>query len=169
MELLNKIDALLAPALDEMGYTIVRLHFGGEGRYRALQIMAERKDEQPLSVGDCSEISRTASALLDVEDWISGKYNLEVSSPGLERPLVRLEDYTRFEGRAAKVELEETIDGQKRFKGTLKGIDEDENILMHIDKDDTDVALPFRAVAKAKLIVTDEMIQDAKRRAKQNG
>jgi ribosome maturation factor RimP len=167
MELLDNIENMLEPALSDMGYAIVRLHFGGEGRQRTLQIMAERLDEAPLSVGDCSEISKTASALMDVEDLIDGKYNLEVSSAGMERPLIKLADFERFKGRAAKIELDELIEGQRRFKGTLKGIDADDNILMHVEKDGSDVALPFSALLKAKLIVTEQMIKDATRKAKQ--
>ncbi len=164
MDLLKRIDDLLDAPLEDMGYGLVRLHFGGEGRYRALQIMAERLDGGNLSIKDCTEISRTASALLDVEDWIDGRYNLEVSSPGMERPLIKLKDFERFKGRAAKVELEDAIDGQRRFKGELKGINEDDEIIMNVDGEE--VLLPHRMLLKAKLVITEDLLRAIKQENK---
>lgn len=166
MELLDKITALLNEPLADMGYNLVRLRFGGEGKNRVLQIMAERLDEESLGVEDCAQISRTTSALLDVENYIDGAYKLEVSSPGIERPLVKREDYERFKGRAAKIELDELIDGQKRFKGTIMGLNDDQDILFHSDDHPAPMTLPFRAVYKAKLILTDEMIKTAQQNSR---
>lgn len=164
MELIRRIEAILTPAAEEMGLELVRIRFGGEGRTRALQIMAERKDETPLTLGNCSELSKTASALLDVEDIIDGQYNLEVSSPGLERPLVKLKDFERFKGRDAKIELDEPVDDRKRFKGTLEGIDEDNQILLQMEETGETVALPFAALFKAKLILTDDPLKSSKQK-----
>ena len=168
MELTHRIEELLAPAADEMGLEIVRVHFGGEGRARALQIMAERQDGEPLSLADCSDLSKTASTLLDVEDWIEGQYNLEVSSPGMERPLIKAQDFERFTDRMAKVELDTPVNGRKRFKGTLKGMDKDRNIILITEDSNEEVLLPYQDVYKARLVVTHGMIEEAKRKAKKN-
>jgi len=118
-------------------------------------VMVERWDEQPMSVEDCAEISRTVSALLDVSDPIAGAYDLEVSSPGLDRPLVRREDYQRFAGFEAKIELQRPVDGRRRFRGKLMGLDgDDAKLLVGPDT----VRLPLDAIARAKLVLTDELI-----------
>jgi len=169
MDLLERIDELLADPLHDMGYRTVRLTFGGEGRLRSLQILAERLDDVPISIGDCAEISRTAAALLDVEDWITGQYNLEVSSAGMARPLTRHEDYGRFKGRVAKIELDSPINGgesRRRFKGTILGLDDDGNISFAQDDEGETYTIPFAAIQKAKLVVTDEMIMQAQRDSK---
>jgi ribosome maturation factor RimP len=149
-----KIEEIIAPSLDAMGYRIVRILIIG-GRRATLQVMAERLDDAAMSVEDCAEISRTVSALLDVNDPIAGAYDLEVSSPGLDRPLVRREDYARFAGFEAKIELTRPRDGRRRFRGKLLGLDGDDIRLL---VDAVPVALPLAEVARAKLVITDELL-----------
>jgi ribosome maturation factor RimP len=137
-----------------MGYRLVRVSFTG-GRRPTLQVMAERQDMAPMTVDDCAEISHSVSALLDVADPIAVAYMLEVSSPGIDRPLVRREDFERFAGFEAKVELSQPVDGRKRFRGRLLGIDE-RGVRMRLDGGE--VALPYDRIARAKLVLTDELI-----------
>ncbi len=150
----GKIEAMIAPSLDAMGYRIVRVAMTGGGR-PTLQIMAERRDEAPMTVDDCADISRTVSALLDVADPIDVAYHLEVSSPGIDRPLVRRDDFTRFAGFEAKVELSAPLDGRKRFRGRLLGVEGDAVRLL---VDGATVALPLAVVARAKLVLTDDLL-----------
>jgi ribosome maturation factor RimP len=150
----SKIEAMIAPSLEAMGYRVVRVAVTG-GRRPTLQIMAERADDQAMRVEDCTEVSRMVSALLDVADPIAGAYLLEVSSPGIDRPLVRPEDFARFAGFEAKVELNAPVDGRKRFRGRLLGVEGDQLRLL---VDALPVALPIAAVARAKLVLTDELL-----------
>ena len=152
-----KVEDLLAPALDALGYAIVRVQFG-TGRRATLQIMAERRDGAAMSVEDCAQLSRAASALLDVEDPITGAYDLEVSSPGIDRPLTRLHDFERFAGFEAKLETGRPIAGRKRFRGRLLGLAEG---AVRLKEGDTEHALPLADIAKAKLVLTDELLAHA--------
>ncbi len=152
----DKIEAILAPSLTDLGYGIVRVKFVGGGR-RTLQIMAERVDGDGMSVDDCAEISRVASALLDVEDPIEGAYDLEVSSPGIDRPLVRRADFARFAGFEAKVETSRPVDGRKKFKGQLDGLGDGDVVL--VTEGAVTMAIPFDAISKAKLVLTDALIK----------
>ncbi|MGH6799196.1 MAG: ribosome maturation factor RimP, partial [Roseiarcus sp.] len=148
------IDGLIRPSLETMGYRLVRVAVTG-GRLTTLQVMAERIDDQPMGVDDCSEISHTVSALLDVADPIAGAYVLEVSSPGIDRPLVRREDYERFAGFEAKLELDRPIEGRKRFRGRLIGVEGD---TVRLDLGPDIVALPLAGIARAKLVLTDALL-----------
>ncbi len=150
----DKIEAMIAPSLEAMGYRVVRVAMTG-GRRATLQIMAERSDERAMTVEDCADISRTVSALLDVADPIHAPYHLEVSSPGIDRPLVRREDFARFAGFEAKVELAEPVEGRRRFRGRLLGVEGDAVRLL---VDATALALPLAAVTRAKLVLTDELL-----------
>ena len=154
------IAALIQPSLEAMGYRLVRVAFTG-GRRATLQVMAERRDDAPMTVDDCAEISRNVSALLDVADPIAERYDLEVSSPGIDRPLVAREDFERFAGYEAKLETSRPVDGRKRFRGRLLGI-EDETVRLRLDGEG-EVKLPFGAIAKAKLVLTDELLEAARR------
>lgn len=159
-----QVERLIAPSVDAMGYALVQVRFTGGRNHPTLQVMAERKDGVEMTVEDCAEISRAISALLDVEDPVPTAYQLEVSSPGIDRPLVRLEDYTRFAGHEARLESERMIDGRKRFKGKLLGVAED-RIRMRLSDVEAEVEIPFADVSKAKLLLTDELIaQSLKRR-----
>jgi ribosome maturation factor RimP len=148
----NEIARIVEPSLTAMGYRVVRVAMIGRA---TLQVMAERSDEAPMSVEDCADISRTVSALLDVADPIAGAYTLEVSSPGIDRPLVRPEDYDRFAGFEAKLELAAPVDGRKRFRGRILGRSDDR---IRLVTDTGEVALPLAAVARAKLVVTDDLL-----------
>lgn len=121
----TRIEALITPAVQAMGYDVVRVLVSGQQR-PVLQVMAERVDGAPMTVDDCADISRALSALLDVEDPITGAYTLEVSSPGIDRPLTRLADFVRFAGFEARVESALPIDGRKRFRGTLMGVQDEQ-------------------------------------------
>jgi ribosome maturation factor RimP len=149
------IAPIIEPSLEAMGYRLVRVAFLG-ARRATLQIMAERLDDVPMTVDDCTEISRSVSALLDVADPIASAYMLEVSSPGLDRPLTRPDDYERFAGFEARIELGRPLDGRKRFKGRLLGRDDGH---VRLVGDAGEVRLPLADIAKAKLIITDDLLK----------
>ena len=149
------IEALIAPSLEAMGYRVLRAVFTGGGKRATLQVMAERADETAMSVDDCSLVSQTVSALLDVADPIAESYMLEVTSPGIDRPLVRRDDYERFAGFEAKVELTQPLDGRRRFRGRLLGIDDD---AVKLNLGAEIVRLPLAQITRAKLVLTDELI-----------
>jgi len=148
---------MIAPSLEAMGFEIVRILFTA-GRSPTLQVMAERGDGAEMTVEHCAEMSRAISALLDVEDPISGPYQLEVSSPGIDRPLVRRKDFSRFAGELVKIETALAIDGQKRFQGKLLGIADD---CVRIDQKGETVEFDFNNIRRAKLLLTDERIAKA--------
>ena len=154
MDRTAEIERLVQPALEQLGYDLVRVRFDGGG-HRTLQIMAERQDRREMSVEDCAQISRNLSAILDVEDPIVGSYALEVSSPGIDRPLVGRDDYERFAGFDAKIEAHRLLDGRKRFKGKLAGM-RGEDVL--VECDGAERAIPLAEIASAKLLLTDELI-----------
>ena len=148
------VGKLVEPALDALGYELVRVKLSG-GDDRRLQIMAERGDRAEMTVDDCAKISRSLSSLLDAEDPIPDAYMLEVSSPGIDRPLVRLEDYDRFSGFDARVESRTPVVDRKKFSGVLKGV-VGEDILIDVDGEIYQV--PFLEIHRAKLILTDKLI-----------
>lgn len=146
MLLEDKIAMLVEPVLTPIEFRLVRVSFSAG----VLQIMAEPLDEgRQMTVEDCAKISRGVSAILDVEDPISSAYQLEVSSPGLSRPLVSIEDYDRFSGQMARLSSKDLIDGRRRFKGQIRGVDEARNILM--DTAFGAVSIPFDAIESCKL------------------
>ena len=152
--LAGRVAALIAPTIKGMGYDLVRVSIG-IGDNAVLQIMAEPDDGGEMNVDHCVNISRAVSAVLDVEDPIKSAYTLEVSSPGLDRPLVRLADYDRFAGFEAKIQLKNLMDGRKKFKGRVDGTDGN-NVLVDISGEQ--IKFDHGDIAKAKLIVTDEML-----------
>ena len=158
MELIETITKAIEPALVDMGYELVRVAINGT-EMKTVQIMAERQDRKDMTVDDCEKISQMASALLDVADPFSGRWVLEVSSPGIDRPLVKPEDYERFKGEEVKVELNTDIDGRKRFKGILKGI---QGTKITMDFEGIDISFDFADVAKAKLTFKDETLDNKK-------
>ena len=149
MQLSDRIAATIKPALTAMGYEIVRVQLGGGRRSATLQIMCDREDGAPVTLDDCAEISRLASAVLDVEDPIAGEYTLEVSSPGLDRPLTRPKDFERFAGAEARLDLSQPVDGRKRFRGVLRGLDDDAVIL---ETGDGRRRLALADIDKARLV-----------------
>lgn len=162
MSLTDNIAAMIAPSIEAMGYELVRVTLAGSTR-KVLQIMAEPKDGRVMSVEDCARVSRAVSAILDVEDPISGAYSLEVSSPGIDRPLTRLKDFDLWDGYEARIETSEMIDGRKRFKGLLRGTEGDE-VLIEIEEGT--IGLKFDWLADAKLVLTDELITEMLRQKK---
>jgi ribosome maturation factor RimP len=135
----------------------VRVAFLG-ARRATLQIMAERIDDAAMTVDDCTDISRTVSALLDVADPIAGAYMLEVSSPGIDRPLTRPEDYDRFAGFEAKIELGQPLDGRKRFRGRILGRAPDSPDQVRLRAEAGEISLPLAGISKAKLVITDDLL-----------
>lgn len=157
--LVKKIERAITPAAASMGYEIVRVLMIGAGSSRpTLQIMAERPDGTML-IDDCSRLSQAVSAILDVEDMIAEAYNLEVSSPGIDRPLTRLKDFERYAGFEARIEMHSAQDGQRKFKGVLRGIDG--NTILLEQENGTAARLGFDDLDKAKLVLTDDLIRAA--------
>jgi ribosome maturation factor RimP len=161
-----QVAAVIEPVLDSRGFRLVRVTVTGrEGK--TVQVMAERPDGT-MTIDDCEAVSRELSPVLDVHDPVAGSYRLEVSSPGIDRPLVRPSDFEDWSGYEAKIELREAIDGRKRFRGVLEGF-EDGEIRIELDLDQvgrTIIGLPVALVAEARLVLTDELIREALRRAK---
>jgi ribosome maturation factor RimP len=163
-----RVARLVEPVLESLGFRLVRLRMiGASGR--TLQIMAERPDGT-MTIEDCETASRAISPLLDVEDPVSGSYDLEISSPGIDRPLVRPEDFERWQGHEAKIELAVPQDGRRRFRGILSGF-VDGRVQLSIDSPEGDVkkmavSLPFAELAEAKLVMTDRLIADARTKLK---
>ncbi|WP_084115643.1 ribosome maturation factor RimP [Paracoccus sphaerophysae] len=153
----RRLAEIIQPVIEGMGYELVRLRLQG-GKTATLQIMADRP-EGGINVEDCAEISTAVSATLDVEDPLEDAYHLEVSSPGIDRPLTRLKDFATFEGYDARLETNQPIDGRKRFKGVLAGVDGDEVLLNIEERGETvTVGLNFDLLSDAKLLLTDELI-----------
>jgi ribosome maturation factor RimP len=156
---LDDIAALLAPTLHDLGFDLVQVRLVG-GQRRTLQVMAEPLDKKSsMTVDDCAEISHAVSAVLDVADPIEGAYALEVSSPGIDRPLVRPDDFARFAGHEIRAELDQPHDGRKRLVGRLDGLAADGEVLLTIDG--AEWRVPFARIKKAKLILTDALIAAA--------
>lgn len=149
----DRIAELVEPSLDGAGYTLVRVQYNRE----VLQIMAERQDEAEMTIDDCTELSYTLSAVLDVADPIKEHYTLEISSPGLDRPLVRLSDYERFAGHPARIDLIAPLDGRKRFSGILRGAHGDAARLQ-LD-DDVIVELPLSDISRARLDISSQLLK----------
>lgn len=161
--------ALVEPVLESLGFRLVRVQISGrEGK--TVQIMAERPDGS-ISIDDCETISRQVSPLLDVHEPVAGSYRLEVSSPGIDRPLVRPSDFEDWSGYEAKVELSQPVDGRKRFRGVLDGF-EDGEVRMTVDLGELgqqNLGFPVSLVSDAKLVLTDELVREALTRAKELG
>jgi ribosome maturation factor RimP len=157
----DKLLAMLEPASRDLGYEIVRIRMMGS-RTKVLQIMAERPDGKMASL-DCEKLSRGLSPLLEAEDPIESEYTLEVSTPGIDRPLTRLADFDRWVGWQAKLELDRAVDGQRRFSGELAGT-EDNNVCINLDGEEDTALIPFDWLANARLILTDELIRESLRR-----
>jgi len=165
---LGEVERLIGPSVEAMGFRLVRLALMGEARKLTLQIMAEPKDNSAMNVDHCADLSRAISAILDVEDPISTAYSLEVSSPGVERPLMRSEDFARFSGNQVRIETAEPQNGQRRFVGKLLGVDEDHVVLSVTNKSSSEkeLTIPFKKVARAELVLTDDVIRDTLKKRK---
>lgn len=157
MDPIRRIEQMIEPTLTDLGFDLVRVRLSG-GQRQTLQIMAERGDGSGMNVDDCAEISHTVSAILDVEDPIGGAYTLEVSSPGIDRPLVRPRDYERYAGFEAKIEMQTAVDGKRRFRGRIAGLSD---ASVRLTTKDGDIELPLGQIQQAKLVMTDELLAAA--------
>lgn len=160
----RRIAEIIGPVIEDMGFELVRVRYM-TGKTATLQIMAQKADGT-IEVDDCGNISTAASAILDVEDPILDAYTLEVSSPGIDRPLTRLKDFDQWNGYVAKIETHDMIDGRRRFKGTLAGTEGDE-VLVEIEEGT--IGLKFDWLSDAKLVLTDDLIRDVLRSRKDAG
>ena len=160
----RRIAEIITPVVEDMGFEIVRIRLM-TGKESILQVMAQGPDGN-IEVDACAKISTAISAMMDVEDPILDAYTLEVSSPGIDRPLTRLKDFAKWEGFEAKIETDELIDGRRRFKGTLAGVEGDE-VLINIAEGT--IGLKFEWLSDAKLVLTDELIRDVLRGRKDAG
>lgn len=162
------IAALVEPALGDLGFRLVRVTVSGHNG-TTLQIMAERPDGT-ITVEDCADASRRLSPLLDAHDPIAGRYTLEVSSPGIDRPLVRVSDFEAWAGHEAKIETRELVGGRRRFRGTLKGLAGDAvRLEVPADQGGPEVSLAVGLIGEARLVLTDALIRETLRRAKKAG
>jgi len=161
MNVSERIAAIINPTIEGMGFELVRVQVTGESRPR-LQIMAEPIDGRNMDVEDCASLSRAISAVLDVEDPISSAFTLEVSSPGIDRPLTRAKDFDRWKGYEARVEMEHAVSGRKRFSGKLLGLSTEkpnEGELIKIEVEGEVYELPFEDLDRAKLLLSDDLIK----------
>lgn len=154
----RQILELVDPIAESIGLSIVRVRLMGGTLRRRLQVMAERPTDHDISVEECARLSRAMSEVLDVADPISGEYLLEVSSPGIDRPLTRLIDFELFDGFEARLESDRMIEGRKRLKGMLAGI-EGENVAIDLDGEEDTALIPFDWIVDAKLVMSDALIK----------
>ena len=161
----RRLADIISPVIEGLGFELVRIRLMG-GKTRVLQIMADRPDGG-IGVDECGDISTAVSAVLDVEDPVEDNYILEVSSPGIDRPLTRLKDFEMWKGWEARIETTELIDGRRRFKGDLAGVEGDE-VLITIEEsgEEVTIGLKFDWLSDAKLILTDELISEMLRQKK---
>jgi ribosome maturation factor RimP len=160
-----EIAGLVEPTLNEMGFRLVRVIISGRNG-TTVQIMAERPDGT-MTIDDCADVSRQLSPLLDAHDPISGHYTLEISSPGIDRPLVRASDFVAWAGHEAKVETREPVGGRRRFRGLLKGLAGTQvHLEVSADQGGPEIRLPLDAVVEARLVLTDELVRETLRRTK---
>lgn len=167
--LASDLAQFVEPVLDSLGFRLVRIEISGRDG-KTVQIMAERPDGS-MTIDDCEAVSKAVSPLLDVQDMVADSYRLEISSPGIDRPLVRPSDFVDWAGSEAKIELKSPIEGRKRFKGRLEGFEDDE-VLMDVDLGEEGhktIGVAVGLIASARLVLTDELIREALTRAKAAG
>ena len=152
---LSHLEPILGPAVEAAGFRLVRLRLMG-GKVKTLQVMAERPDGT-MDVEGCAELSNALSEFIEREDPIEGDFNLEISSPGIDRPLTRQSDFARWAGHEAKLEVTAPVDGRKRFRGQLLGLDGN-NVI--IQSQGARVSLPYASISEAKLVLTDKLIEE---------
>ena len=163
MELTSRINELIGPTIEGLGFDLVRVDLSGQNNL-CLQIMVEPLDGRGMTVANCSLVSRAVSAVLDVEDPIKDAYTLEVSSPGMDRPLVKLRDFERFAGNEVRIEMARAQNGQRRFRGQLLGVAGDDVRLLVQGEE---VLLPHADILRSKLVITDEFLKAAQKGGKQ--
>ncbi|WP_417242113.1 ribosome maturation factor RimP [Celeribacter sp.] len=165
----RRLAEIIIPVIEGMGFELVRVRLMSSTKSKTLQIMAQRPDGG-IEVDECAQISTAVSAVLDVEDPIEDEYTLEVSSPGIDRPLTRLKDFAAFEGYEVKIETTEMIEGRRRFKGVLAGVEGDDVLLtMDENGEEITIGLKFDWLSDAKLVLTDELIREMLRQRKDAG
>ena len=155
MQKKHHLQNMIEPIVEELDYELVRIITIGNVN-PTLQIMIERPDREPVIVDDCAKVSRAISKVMDEKDPISGKYTLEVSSPGLDRPLVKLENFERFAGLEAKIETDTEVEKRKRFKGRIIEVDNNDNVI--VEMEGQTYPIPYDAITKAKLVLNDELL-----------
>ncbi|WP_298915088.1 ribosome maturation factor RimP [uncultured Algimonas sp.] len=159
----DRILELADPIAEDLGLRIVRVRVMA-GKRRTVQIMAERKSDGLMGIENCEALSRELSATMEVEDPLDDAYVLEVSSPGIDRPLTAFEDFTAYEGYLARLELDRMVEGRKRFRGVLAGV-ENGHVDINLDGDDENTAsVPFDWIAEAKLLITDELVAEGQKK-----
>jgi ribosome maturation factor RimP len=152
----SKVSDLIASEIETLGYDLVRAHVSGNGKYAKLQIMAERKDGVGMTVDDCATISVAITPLIEADPELAAHFDLEVSSPGIDRPLVKLRDYERYQGHLAKIDLVSVVNGKRKFQGKIVKVS-GEDIDFEVDK--TPMKVPFKDIDRAKLVLTDELLK----------
>ncbi len=152
----NRIAQLVEGAVNDAGYELVRVQIMGGGKYSTLQVMAEPKTGGGMAVGDCAKLSRIVSGKIEAEQDLAARFALEVSSPGIDRPLVKPKDFDRYQGRDAKIEVSAPVDGQKRFQGKLMGMADG---IVALQTEKGLVRLPFETIDRAKLVLTDDLLK----------
>jgi ribosome maturation factor RimP len=157
VDAIRQITELIEPTVRDLGFEVVRLLMTG-GQRPTVQVMVEPIDRRPMTVEDCARISHAVSALLDVADPVAGAYRLEVTSPGIDRPLVRRVDFERFAGYELRLETVTPIDGRRRFRGRLMGVIDDD-VCLRLPEGER--RIPYEAVKKAKLVLTDDLLAAA--------
>ncbi|MEO1136092.1 MAG: ribosome maturation factor RimP [Pseudomonadota bacterium] len=165
MLLEDRLVALIEPVVETAGFELVRVRITG-GQTKTLQVMAERPD-RTMTAENCATLSRALSPVLDEHDPIAGNYNLEVSSPGIDRPLVKPKDFEDWQGWPAKLELNRLVEGRKRFKGVVAGMDEGK-VAFDIEGEEDTALFPIEWIASAQLVLTDELIKETMRADKHN-
>jgi len=150
----QQIEDLISSPIEDIGFLIFRIKFDG-GNTKTLQIMIERKDEQAITIKDCTQVSRLVSNILDEKDPIKDEYVLEVSSPGIDRPLIKLADFVKFIGSKVSINTAELVENRKKFKGELVGV-ENNNISLKLEKQDILVNIDFNQIVSAKLVITPQ-------------
>ncbi len=162
----QRITDIISPVIEDMGFALVQAKMVSEGGRNILMVLAEDPETHNLGVDDCAKLSRAVSAIMDVEDPIAGEYILEMSSPGIDRPLTRAKDFETYKGFEAKIELDMPIEGQKKFRGFIDGLGENKEISLKTDQGM--VAFSVDSVHKAKLVLTDALMEQSKKMQKSN-
>lgn len=158
----ERVVALIEPTAATLGFRIVRVRLSGQRR-KLLQIMAERLSDGLMSIDDCTRLSRALSPVFDLEDPIQGEFDLQISSPGIDRPLISIEDFERFIGHEAKIETAVMTDGRRRYKGVIQGVEGDVIVLA---TEQGETRLHFAALSEARLVLTDKLIEEDLKRAR---
>ena len=154
MEFVQRVEGIITPSIEELGFRIVQINFI-EGKPPRLQVLAEHAETGRMNLDDCVNVSRRISVVLDVEDPLAGSYDLEVSSPGIDRPLITIKDYEKYSGFDVRIEMKSAIEGRKKITGRLRGVNE-ENVTIELEGKITD--LKYKEIEKAKLLLNDELI-----------